>query len=106
MVGTVTDSSGALIGNAAVALTNTGTGERRDLATGQDGAYRFVDLIPGRYRLEIEQAGFKHYVREPIAVEVEAAVRIDAAMQIGDVTQELQVTAEAPLLQLLREKVF
>jgi hypothetical protein len=53
IVGTITDSSGASVAGAKVALTNTATGERRAGASGADGNYHFVNLIPGLYRLDV-----------------------------------------------------
>jgi Carboxypeptidase regulatory-like domain len=99
IVGTVTDSSGAAVQNAAVTLTNTGTDERRTAKTGADGIYRFVNLVPGNYKVDIEAPGFRHYTRDSIPVNVEAAVRNDVTMQLGDVTQSVEVSAAAPLLQ-------
>jgi len=63
IVGTVTDSSGASIQGATTTLTNIGTGERRVVTTPTDGSYRFVNLVPGSYKLDIEQAGFRRYTR-------------------------------------------
>ena len=99
IVGAVTDSSGAPVANALVTTTNLGTTERRSITTESSGLYRFVNLVPGNYRIDVELAGFKHYTRDQIAVEVEAAVRIDVAMQVGDVTQSVEVSAATPLLQ-------
>src|SRR5262245_46773094 len=87
ILGVVSDASGAAIPGSSVTLINIGTGDRRTATTGADGAYRFVNLVPGNYRVEIEQTGFKRYTRDQIAVNVDAAVRIDIAMQLGDVTQ-------------------
>jgi hypothetical protein len=99
IVGTVTDASGATIRGAKVTVTNTGTGEQRTAETSEDGAFRFVNLIPGTYKVEAEQSGFKHYTRDGIAVAVESAVRVDVAMQVGEMTQQVEVTSAAPLLQ-------
>jgi hypothetical protein len=99
VVGTVTDASSAAIPGAALSLTNTGTGERRTVVTANDGSYRFVNLVPGAYRIEIEHPGFKRYTHDQVAVDVESAVRVDIAMQVGDVSQAVEVTAEAPLIQ-------
>src|SRR5262245_31667990 len=71
VAGTVTDASNAAISGATVALVNNGTGDRRTATTSTDGAYRFVNLVPGNYRIEIEQPGFKRYTRSQITVEVE-----------------------------------
>jgi hypothetical protein len=99
IVGTVNDSSGAVLPSVSVALTNTATGDRRTVITASDGSYRIVNLVPGNYRLEIEHPGFKRYTRDQIGVNVEAQVRIDISMQVGDVTQSVEVQADAALLQ-------
>lgn len=99
IVGTVTDSSGATVPGAAVTAVNSGTGERRTSQSNAEGKYEFVNLVPGRYRVDVEKAGFKHLTRDEIEVQVQATVRVDAGMQIGDVGQTVEVSAEAPLLQ-------
>jgi hypothetical protein len=99
IVGNVTDASGARVANAAVAVTNIGTTERRTVTTENTGIYRFVDLVPGNYRVDVELTGFKHYTRDQIEVQVDATVRIDVAMQVGDVRQSVEVSAASPLLQ-------
>jgi len=97
--GSVTDASGSAIADAQVTLTNIGTAEKRSQATGPDGLYSFVNLIPGRYRIEIEKTGFKHITRPEVVVEVGQSTRIDLAMQVGEVSQTVEVTGETPLLQ-------
>ena len=99
IVGNVNDSSGAALASTTVALTNIATGDRRTVITGSDGSYRFVNLVPGTYRMEIEHPGFKRYTRDQIDVSVESQVRADIVMQVGDVNQSVEVQAEAPLLQ-------
>src|SRR5690349_1421634 len=99
IVGNVNDSSGAALASTTVALTNVATGDRRTVLSGSDGSYRFVNLVPGTYRMEIEHPGFKRYTRDQIDVSVESQVRADVAMQVGDVSQSVEVQAEAPLLQ-------
>jgi hypothetical protein len=99
IVDTVTDASGAVIQDATATLTNNGTGERRTATTGTDGIYRFVNLVPGNYKLDLEKRGFKRYTRDQIQVNVEAAVRADVRMEVGEVTQSVEVQAMTPLLQ-------
>jgi hypothetical protein len=99
IVGTVSDPSRSVIPNAKITLTNTATGERRTATSGADGTYRFVNLLPGAYKLEIEAPGFQRYTQDQIEVNVEATVRADAAMQLGSVEQTVEVTGAAPLLQ-------
>jgi hypothetical protein len=99
IAGTVTDPSGAAITNAQVTVTNVGTAEKRVEPTGVDGFYSFVNLLPGRYRIDVEKAGFKRTTRSDVIVEVGQSIRIDLTMQVGDVTQTVEVTGETPQLQ-------
>src|SRR5690242_12213999 len=66
IAGSVSDSTGAVIPGAQVTLTNLGTTEKRVAPSNTEGLYQFVNLVPGRYRIEVEKEGFKHFVREPI----------------------------------------
>src|SRR6478752_5974480 len=77
IVGNVNDASGAALVSGTVTLSNIATGDRRSVVTASDGSYRFVNLVPGSYRVEIEQTGFKRYSRSPVDVSVESQVRVD-----------------------------
>ena len=96
--GTVADASGAAVPDAQVTLTSAATGAKQTYTTSGDGLYSFVNLNPGEYRLDVEKAGFKHVKRESVVVQVQQAVRIDVAMEVGAVSQTVEVTAETPLL--------
>lgn len=98
-VGTVTDPTGAVVAGATVTVTNLGTNEQRTALTGAAGEYSFVNLVPARYRVEVNQPGFKHTVREPVEVQVGSTTRVDIPLQVGATSETLQVTTEAPLLQ-------
>jgi hypothetical protein len=99
VAGSVADRSGAAITDAAVTLTNLGTAEKRTQPSGADGLFTFVNLFPGEYRLDIEKQGFKHFVRNPVTVQVQQDTHIDAKLEVGEVSQIVEVTAETPLLQ-------
>ncbi len=99
VVGTITDVSGAVIGDAAVTLTNLGTAEHRTAQTDANGNYQFVNLNPGTYKVDIAKSGFKHFTRGSIQVEVQSTARIDTSLQVGDVNQTVEVTSQSPLLQ-------
>ena len=99
ITGLVEDSSGAAISGAEVTLTNVGTAEKRVQQTGSDGLYSFVNLLPAQYRIDVEKSGFKRFARPDVVVEVGQGVRIDLTMQVGDVTQTVEVTGETPQLQ-------
>lgn len=99
IAGTVSDSSGAVLPEAKVTLTNLGTSEKRAMLTNKDGFYEFINLVPGQFRIDIEKSGFKHFDQEPITVEVQQVAHIDVAMQVGEMAQRVEVTAQTPLLQ-------
>jgi hypothetical protein len=98
IVGTVKDSTGAVIPGATVTLTNLGTADKRTAVTEGNGSYRFLNLPPANYRLDFELKGFKHLTREPVTVPVERAVLIDAALELGNISETVEVTAETPLM--------
>jgi hypothetical protein len=98
IVGTVTDSVGATVQDATVALLNTGTGDSKTAKSSAAGDYQFLQLLPGMYKVTVTGASFKQFVRSNIEVTVNNATRIDAALQLGGVTETVEVTAESPLL--------
>ncbi len=99
IVGTVTDASGGGIPGAKVTLTNNGTNERREISADGAGNYQFLNLLPGDYQVEADQQGFKHFLRPHVTIQVQAAVRIDPQLELGDASQTVQVTEQTPLLQ-------
>jgi hypothetical protein len=99
IVGTVTDPSGAAIAGAKVTLTNLGTNESKAAVSDGNGDYTFVNLLPGSYGITVEQVAFKKMLRQPVEVQVQSAIRIDAQLQVGDASQTVDITAEAPLIQ-------
>ncbi len=99
IAGSVTDTSGASITDATVTLTNLGTQEKRTQSSGADGLFNFVNLFPGQYRIDVEKQGFKHFAQTAITVDVQQSTRVDAALQIGEVSQVVEVTSATPLLQ-------
>jgi hypothetical protein len=99
VTGSVNDNTGAVVTNANVTLTNLGTGEKRTQSSGVDGIFTFVNLFPGQYRVDVEKQGFKHFTQNPVTVQVQQDTHIAAALQIGEVSQVVEVTSESPLLQ-------
>src|SRR5580704_9838063 len=87
VVGTVVDGSGSVVAGINVALTNLGTAERKTAQTNQHGDFQFVNVPPGNYTLDMEGPGYKHFRRDSFQVEVQSVVRIDASMQVGEVSQ-------------------
>src|SRR5229473_3971389 len=99
ITGVVTDSSGAAVANATVILTNMDTAQKRSIESDASGNYTFVNILPGRYKLEGEKTGFKKFVREPILVQIESGLRVDIALPVGAQSETVEVTSEVPLLQ-------
>ena len=99
VLGTVTDSSGATVSSANVKLTNLETNETRSAQTGGTGIYAFPSLMAGTYRVDIEASGFKHFIQDKVEVQVDVTTRVDAALQVGSVSESVIVSTEAPPLQ-------
>ena len=99
IVGAVTDPSGSAVSNAKITVTDLQKGTKFEVATNESGNYIKGQLIPGQYQVSIEASGFQKAVSNPITVLVDAVARFDVALQVGNVTQEVEVTAAAPLLQ-------
>ncbi len=99
VVGTVTDSSHAAVAGATVTITNVGTNDKRTATTDPSGNYSFVSLVPATYKVEVGAAGFKNFLRSSIVVQVDTTARIDAAMQVGTVSETVEVTTAPPMLQ-------
>ncbi|HEY8461349.1 MAG TPA: TonB-dependent receptor [Blastocatellia bacterium] len=103
--GTVTDSSGAATPNATVTITNTGTNVSVTTKTNESGNYTQTRLIPGTYRVKVEAPNFKAALIESVVVNVDTASQVNATLQPGQVTEQITITAEAPLLKTDRADV-
>ncbi len=99
VLGTVTDSSGAVVVNAKVTLTNSGTATVQTIETNASGNYTFADVSEGTYSVSIEAAGFKKEVRQNISATVNTSTRVDVQLQPGNISQQIEVTAATPPLQ-------
>jgi len=99
ILGTVADASGGDIAGARVALTNSGTAERLVTQTDAIGNYQFLNLLPGMYKLDVEQPHFKHLTRDQIQVRVDNATRVNVSLELGEIRESVAVTSNAPLLQ-------
>ena len=99
LVGTVTDATGASVPNARVSIVEASTGVPRSTTTNESGNYSFPDLPPGTYTVNVEQTGFKKISRANIDVLVNSTARVDLVLTPGQITETVDVTAEAPMLQ-------
>jgi hypothetical protein len=98
ILGTVVDPSGAVVVNAKVTITNTGTRVSRSVVTTSAGDYTAPNIDPGTYTISVEAAGFKKTVSTPILLEVSREVRVDLKLRPGMVTETMMITAEAELV--------
>jgi hypothetical protein len=99
ITGTVTDPTGAVVGSAKVTLTNEGTAAALSTTTGPDGGYKFSPVRIGSYKLEASATGFKSEVQIHVVVDVSSNILRNFKLQPGAVTETIEVTSEAPLLQ-------
>jgi len=99
LTGSVRDPSGAVASGVKIQVTNTGTNAAYASLTNEDGRYTIPNLPIGIYKLTFLRPGFKTLVHEPVILSVAQTVRIDAEMQLGAVTESIEVREEAPSLQ-------
>lgn len=99
ITGTVKDPSGALVSHAQCTLTNTSTGVSQSTVSTSAGAYTFSIVLVGTYSLSVSAAGFKESVLNNIVVHLGSSDTEDIKLELGAVTEHVNVTSEAPLLQ-------
>ena len=112
--GTVLDTSGAPVPGATVTATNVATGIQTVRQTTDAGVFALTPLPPGEYRVTVSLDGFQTFVRNGVIVDALSVVGLNATLQIGNITQEVVVTAEAPPLatadarlgQTIRNEVY
>ena len=103
--GTVSDPAAAVVSNARLALTNTSTGVQRSAVSQSSGAYRFDYLSPGTYKLQADATGFKATLVDGVVVEVGKTTAVNLHLQVGGVAEQVTVTAEPPLVNLVDGQV-
>ncbi len=97
--GTITDPSGAVVAGAAVTVRNMDTGVTSSAKATDAGFYAVPNLPPGRYAVTVESPGLKKYTQQGVTVNTAATVPLDIQMQLGGVTENITVTADASQLQ-------
>jgi carboxypeptidase family protein/TonB-dependent receptor-like protein len=99
VAGIVKDASGALIPGVKLTLTNTGTNATQTVSTNPQGEFQFVDLPPATYSLAAEANGFKKIAMSAVVVQVDQITHLELALEVGSLTESVQVEAVAPLLE-------
>ncbi len=97
--GRVSDPAGAAIAGAQVQVTNLDTNAVRTARTGDDGSYSFPALAVGPYKLEVKKDGFQTYVQSGIVLQLNVNPTINVALQLGNVTQSVEVQADAAMVE-------
>src|SRR5215469_14423255 len=99
ITGRVSDASGAGIPAATMTLTNTATNGIRTTETSNEGFYTFPSVPPGSYNVKAEHSGFKVASSNNVEVQVQQTLRLDLTLEIGQISQSVEVSAQANLLQ-------
>ena len=98
LVGTITDTTGAVLPAAKVTVVNVETSFRSETQTSPDGSYYVPYLSPGNYRITVEAAGFRRYVREGVVLRTAETPRVDITMELGSTSEAVTVSASVTLL--------
>jgi len=98
LVGTVLDSSGAVIPDAKISVANKGTNVTRTILSNTHGDYIVANLAPGVYQLTAEHEGFRRTIINDVELFVNQTARVDVVLQVGTVTEAVEVTGQAPLV--------
>ena len=105
IVGNVTDKSAAAIPGATVKIINKGTNQVRESITNSEGSFNFPTVQTGTYVISVSKNGFKTLTRSSVEVTLNNITRTNLALEIGEVSETISVTADAPLLQADRAEV-
>src|SRR5665213_673393 len=99
ILGTVTDPSGGAIAGATVVVTDVDRNVPRTLTTDQSGEYNAPNLLPGHYKVHAEAKGFKAFERSGVILELNGELRVDLAMQTGEMNQTITVNESVPMVE-------
>src|SRR5215510_2785394 len=105
LTGNVTDQTGAVVTGAKVDAQNIATGVSTTVNADERGAYLFSNLQSGVYKLTITAQGFKALTQENVRIDANTTRRLDAQMEVGDVTATVQISTDTPTLQTERADV-
>ena len=100
LTGTVTDASGAVVGNAEISITNQATADVRSVKVDSAGVYAAPNLLPGKYDVRAVAPGFATSIQKDVVLTVGGQQLLNIKMQVGKVTESVVVNDEAPPVQL------
>lgn len=99
IAGTVTDSSGAVIGGASIEVRGTATGTVYTATSTPEGVYRIPNIAIGRYDVTVKAPGFKASVQQGVLIQINTVAALNVTLQPGNVTEQVSVVADAPTIQ-------
>ncbi|MBI4910571.1 MAG: carboxypeptidase regulatory-like domain-containing protein [Acidobacteria bacterium] len=98
VIGVIKDQTGAQVPGASVILRHVEKGETREISSNAEGEFTITNLSPGEYQILISKEGFRKLEERGVVLELDQTARIEFAMQVGSVTETMQVEATVPLL--------
>ncbi len=102
--GAIRDASGAVVPEAKISVTNINTGATRETATDSEGRYNLTNLGPGQYEVRAERAGFRT-AQSAVTLTIGGAAILDLTLQIGNVSEVVEVKQEEPLIETTQTEV-
>lgn len=105
IAGVVTDATGASVAGAQISVVNKGTNTPLTIVSGKGGDYTAPNLPPGQYRIEISASGFKKFIQDNLTINASGSVRIDAKLQLGQVSETVEVTTAVSQVQTENARV-
>jgi hypothetical protein len=99
LTGTISDTTGAVVAGAKITITEQETGIRGTVQSDSNGVYIRPLLKPGLYSIEVEASGFKKSIQRDILLNTGDRVGVNIQLTVGDISQSVEITAAAPLLQ-------
>ena len=105
ITGKVSDASGAAVPGASVVVTQVSINHQRSTDTSSDGYYTVPNLVPGSYTVEVSGKGFRTTSQTDLQLQVDQTLRLDFALEIGTVNEQVAVQAQPPLLDTESQSV-
>jgi hypothetical protein len=105
ITGTVTDSTGGTVPDAAVTATNTATNVISRTTTNESGVYAIPALLPGTYKVRVEKNGFKAAEQAQVVLAASSTVRVDIGLQVGEISESVEVSSSLAQLQTETAKI-
>ena len=102
ILGTIRDTTGAIVNGATVTITDSAKGTVTTYRTDEAGNYNAPFLIPGTYNIEVQKQGFKRGFSNNIILDVDQKARVDFSLEVGQVNETVEVTAAAPMIMIRR----